>query len=47
MKANTMDGDRGSDALKSHLTGCESLDLRQTRRGWFQELLGCEVWDLI
>ena len=41
MKANSMD--RGSQALKSHMDGCEKMDIRQTRKGCFQELLGCEA----
>ena len=35
--------DRGSDALKSHMNGCEEMIMKQTRKGWFQELLGCEA----
>jgi hypothetical protein len=42
MQANKME-DRGSTALKSHMDGCSSLELRQTRRGCMQELLGCEA----
>jgi len=42
MEANNME-DRGSNALKTHMSDCEQLELRQTRRGWFQECLGCEV----
>lgn len=35
--------DRGSDALKSHMAGCTKLEMRQTRRGWLQEICGCEA----
>jgi len=35
--------DRGTDALKSHLSDADKLILRQTRRGCFQECLGCEA----
>mmetsp|Transcript_8160 Transcript_8160/g.23459 ORF Transcript_8160/g.23459 Transcript_8160/m.23459 type:complete len:255 (+) Transcript_8160:115-879(+) len=42
MQSNKME-DRGSNALKSHLTNCSRMDVRQTRRGWCQELLGCEA----
>lgn len=42
MKANTM-ADRGSTALKSHMTGCPKMEMRQTRRGCMQEILGCEA----
>ena len=42
VQANTMD--RGSDTLKSVLApGVKEMDIRQTRRGCFQELLGCEA----
>ena len=41
MGGETMD--RGSDALKSHMNGCDELHMRQTKKGWFQELLGCEA----
>ena len=40
-KANTMD--RGTSALKSHMSGLDMLHMRQTRRGWLQEILGCEA----
>uniref|UniRef100_A0A7S2P8Z3 Phospholipid scramblase n=1 Tax=Leptocylindrus danicus TaxID=163516 RepID=A0A7S2P8Z3_9STRA len=39
--ANVMD--RGSDALKSRVDGVKQMDIRQTRRGWLQECLGCEA----
>lgn len=35
--------DRGTSALKAHMDGCESMEMRQTRRGWLQECLGCEA----
>lgn len=35
--------DRGSDAMKSTIGGLDLLQMRQTRRGCFQELLGCEA----
>lgn len=42
MKANKMD--RGSNALQSHLSECDKLELRQTRLGCLQELLcGCDA----
>lgn len=25
------------------MNGCEKIEMRQTRRGWLQECLGCEV----
>mmetsp|Transcript_1576 Transcript_1576/g.2367 ORF Transcript_1576/g.2367 Transcript_1576/m.2367 type:complete len:251 (+) Transcript_1576:47-799(+) len=40
-KSNKME--RGSGALKSHMSGCSKMEIRQTRRGWCQELLGCEA----
>ena len=42
MQANRMD-DRGTDAMKAHFSECQKLVMRQTRRGCFQEFLGCEV----
>jgi hypothetical protein len=41
MQNQTMD--RGTDAMKAHLSGCDKMDIRQTRRGWCQEMLGCEA----
>jgi len=35
--------DRGSAPLKAHLEGCEQFDMRQTRRGCLQEIMGCEA----
>eukprot|EP00542_Grammatophora_oceanica_P013014 CAMPEP_0194031616 /NCGR_PEP_ID=MMETSP0009_2-20130614/4754_1 /TAXON_ID=210454 /ORGANISM="Grammatophora oceanica, Strain CCMP 410" /LENGTH=252 /DNA_ID=CAMNT_0038671825 /DNA_START=221 /DNA_END=979 /DNA_ORIENTATION=+ len=35
--------DRGTDALKSHVNGTDAMTIRQTRRGWLQECLGCEA----
>lgn len=35
--------DRGSSALKSHVQNCEQMEIRQTRRGWLQEILGCDA----
>mmetsp|Transcript_20584 Transcript_20584/g.43132 ORF Transcript_20584/g.43132 Transcript_20584/m.43132 type:complete len:249 (-) Transcript_20584:177-923(-) len=35
--------DRGSDAMKAHFTGVKEIQARQTRRGWCQEILGCEA----
>jgi len=34
---------RGTDALKSHMSDCEKMEISQTRRGCFQEILGCEA----
>lgn len=42
MKANNME-DRGSQALKTHMNNCSKMDIRQTRRGCLQEILGCEA----
>jgi hypothetical protein len=42
MQSNKME-DRGDGAMKTHLTGCDKLVMKQTRRGWLQECLGCEV----
>lgn len=35
--------DRGSDVMKSHLAGAAKMDIRQTRRGWCQEIMGCDA----
>jgi len=35
--------DRGSDAMKAHFSDVEDMSIRQTKRGWCQELLGCEA----
>lgn len=37
--------DRGTDALRCHLhENCQRMEIRQTRRGWCQELLfGCDA----
>jgi len=35
--------DRGTDALKSQMSGTEAMEIRQTRKGWCQEILGCEA----
>jgi len=35
--------DRGTEALKSHVNDCQMMQMRQTRLGCFQELLGCEA----
>ena len=37
--------ERCCDALKTHLSGAEKLSIRQTRKGWCQECLGCEARD--
>jgi len=42
MQSNKME-DRGDGAMKTHLTGCEMLVMKQTRRGCLQEFLGCEA----
>ena len=34
--------DRGSDACKAHLANSSEMEIRQTRRGCLQEILGCE-----
>jgi len=35
--------DRGSDSLKAHVSDMKTAQMRQTRRGCFQEVLGCEA----
>ena len=35
--------DRGTEAMKSHLAGCSKMEIRQTRRGFCQECMGCEA----
>ena len=35
--------DRGTDALKTIVGPITQMDIRQTRKGWFQECLGCEA----
>ncbi|CAB9505965.1 Phospholipid scramblase 1 [Seminavis robusta] len=35
--------DRGSEAMKSHLAGASVMEMRQTKRGWCQELIGCDA----
>lgn len=35
--------ERGTDAMRYHMTSCNKMDIRQTRRGWIQECLGCEA----
>jgi len=34
---------RGSETMNKHLTDMKKISVRQTRKGWFLELLGCEV----
>jgi hypothetical protein len=41
MEAQKMD--RGTEAMGKYLTDMKKLSVRQTRRGCFQELLGCEA----
>lgn len=41
VQSETMD--RGSQPLKAHLGGTEKMEIRQTRRGCVQELLGCQA----
>lgn len=41
MQSNKME--RGTQALRSHMNGLQKLEMRQTRRGWCQEILGCEA----
>jgi hypothetical protein len=44
MAVPTSKMDRGTDALKAHLTACPQMDVRQTRRGFLMELLcPCEA----
>jgi len=40
---NSESMDRGSEVLKSHLGGCDVMEIRQTRKGWCQECMGCEA----
>lgn len=35
--------DRGTDAFKSHVAEVSEMSIRQTRRGWCQEVMGCEA----
>ncbi|KAI2492002.1 phospholipid scramblase [Fragilaria crotonensis] len=35
--------DRGNDILKAHVSDAQTMSIRQTRRGWLQECLGCEA----
>ncbi|KAL3937191.1 MAG: hypothetical protein SGBAC_007642 [Bacillariaceae sp.] len=35
--------DRGTSALKSHVQNCEQMEIRQTRRGFCQEIMGCDA----
>lgn len=37
--------ERSSGALKTHMSGANTLSIRQTRKGWCQECLGCEAKD--
>lgn len=40
---NAQKMDRGTDACVAHLGPATEMEIRQTRRGCFQELLGCEA----
>jgi len=43
VSSETMDRG-GTDALKAHFENCSQCEIRQTRRGWFQELFcGCQA----
>lgn len=35
--------ERGTDELKSSTEGIDKMEIRQTTRGWCQELMGCEA----
>lgn len=35
--------DRGTSALKSHVQNCEKMEIKQTRRGFCQEIMGCDA----
>lgn len=35
--------ERGNETLKTHLTECQAMEIRQTRKGWLVECLGCEA----
>lgn len=37
--------ERGNSMLKAHVSSEQSMMIRQTRKGWFQECLGCEAKD--
>jgi len=37
--------ERSSDALKTHVSASNTLSIRQTRKGWCQEIMGCEARD--
>lgn len=43
MKANKMDRGGGSAALKKAVKKADSISLRQTRKGWCQECMGCQA----
>lgn len=44
MATKTQVMDRATDACQTHLgASTTKLDIRQTKKGWFQELLGCEA----
>lgn len=38
---NTME--RGTAIMNTHLSSCQLMEIRQTRRGWLQECFGCEA----
>lgn len=38
VKANEMT-DRGTNALKTHMSGCDQIEMRQTRRGKYRGVL--------
>lgn len=35
--------DRGTPAMNAHFSEVSQIEIRQTRRGWLQECLGCEA----
>lgn len=43
--SNTMDRGAANPALEAHIASAKTLSIRQTRKGWCQECLGCEAKD--
>jgi len=37
--------ERSSEALKTHVSAAQKMSIRQTRKGWCQECMGCEAKD--
>eukprot|EP00956_Cyclotella_meneghiniana_P040352 scaffold193208_cov64-Cyclotella_meneghiniana.AAC.1 len=43
--SNTMDRGAANPVLEAHIASAKTLSIRQTRKGWCQECLGCEAKD--